>query len=101
VLPAAFVVHAARYAVVPHHDEGADVHAAQVSSVKQLSVTLSHPTAGIASIRLDIPRKGPAHYELLGQQLPAAGTWKTRVTARVSEFAEYTARTTLRIRPSD
>jgi hypothetical protein len=88
VLPAAFVVHAARYAVVPHHDEGADVHA-------YLS------TAGIASIRLDIPRKGPAHYELLGQQLPAAGTWKTRVTARVSEFAEYTARTTLRIRPSD
>jgi copper transport protein len=71
---------------------------AQVSRVRQLTVTMSNAKAGIAPIALDIPRKGVAHYELLGQQLPASGDWKTVVTARVSDFDEYTAKTTLRVR---
>ena len=71
---------------------------AQISRVRQLTVTMSQTKAGIAPITLPIRRKGPAHYELLGQQLPAAGDWKTAVTVRVSAFDEYTARTTLRIR---
>ena len=71
---------------------------AQISRVEQLTVTMSNAKAGIAPIALDIPRKGVAHYELLGQQLPAAGDWRAVVTARVSEFDEYTAKTTLRVR---
>jgi copper transport protein len=71
---------------------------AQIDRVQQLSVRLAQPDARIAPIDVDIPRKGPAHYELLGQPLPKAGTWKVRVTARVSAFDEYAANTTLRIR---
>ena len=71
---------------------------AQISRVKQLTVTLAQPKAGIAPIDLDIPRKGVAHYELLGQPIPVAGNWTTTVTVRVSAFDEYSAKTTLRIR---
>lgn len=71
---------------------------AQISKVEQLTLTLSQAKAGIAPIELGIPRKGVAHYELLGQPLPAAGDWKTVVTARVSDFDEFAARTTLTVR---
>ena len=39
--------------------------------------------------RLDIPRKGPAHYELRNSTLGVRGTWAATITARVSEFDEY------------
>ena len=47
------------------------------------------PETRIGPIELEIPRKGPAHYELLDEALGVPGTWDVRVDARVSEFDAY------------
>jgi copper transport protein len=64
---------------------------AQVDRVKQLTVRLTQPEKDIGPIKLDIPRKGPAHYELLDQALGVPGRWEVTVDARVSAFDAYTA----------
>jgi copper transport protein len=71
---------------------------AQVDRVEQLTVRLTEAEDGIGPITLDIPRKGPAHYERRGVALGVTGTWDLEVTARVSEFDEYAARTRFELR---
>lgn len=71
---------------------------AQVDRVEQLTVRLVQRDKGIGPITLDIPRKGPAHYELRSSNLGVAGTWEATVTARVSAFDEHVARTRFEIR---
>jgi copper transport protein len=73
---------------------------AQVDRVKELTIRLVQSDRGIGPITLRIPRKGPAHYELRNSALGVAGTWEARVTARVSKFDEYSARTTFKVRPA-
>ena len=70
----------------------------QVDRVEELTVRLVEREKGIGPIVLDIPRKGPAHYELLNATLGVAGTWDATVTARVSEFDEYSAKTRFEVR---
>ncbi len=71
----------------------------QVGRVQELEVRLEHRERGIGPITLDIPRKGPAHYELLrAGALAVPGTWHARVSARVTEFDEHTASTTFEVR---
>jgi copper transport protein len=71
---------------------------AQVDRVKQMTVRLVQRDKDIGPIRLDIPRRGPAHYELLDQALGVPGTWEVQVDARVSEFDAYTAATEIEVR---
>lgn len=71
---------------------------AQIDKVEQLTLSLTQPDRDIGPIRLEIPRKGPAHYELLDQALGVPGTWDIRVDARVSDFDAYTAQTQIDVR---
>ncbi len=71
---------------------------AQVDRVEQLTVSLVQRERAIGPIALDIPRKGPAHYELRGATLGVPGTWEAVVTARVSKFDEYSAGTAFEVR---
>ena len=72
---------------------------AQIDRVEQLTVALVQRDKGIGPLTLDIPRKGPAHYELRNSNLGIGGTWDATVTARVSEFDEYAAKFRFEIRP--
>lgn len=72
---------------------------AQIDRVEQLTVKLVQPEKDIGPITLDIPRKGAAHYELRNSTLGVRGTWQATVTARVSEFDEYSAQTEFEVRP--
>ena len=71
---------------------------AQVNRVKELTVRLTQPEKDIGPITLDIPRKGPAHYELLDQALGVPGRWEVAVDARVSAFDSYTAEADIEVR---
>ena len=72
---------------------------AQIDRVEQLTVTLVQPDRQIGPITLDVPREGPAHYELRNSSLGIRGTWDATITARVTDFDEYTAKTTFEVRP--
>ena len=72
---------------------------AQIDRVKELTVKLVQREKNIGPITLDIPRKGPAHYELRNSTLGVRGTWDATITARVSDFDEYSATTTFTVRP--
>ena len=71
---------------------------AQVDRVEEMTVRLVQPEKGIGPITLDIPRKGPAHYELRNATLGVDGGWEATVIARVSDFDEYAARTRFEVR---
>jgi copper transport protein len=70
----------------------------QVSRVQQMTVRLTQRDKGIGPIKLSISRKGPAHYELLNSPIGVPGTWQAELTARVSDFDEYSVRTMFKIR---
>jgi copper transport protein len=72
---------------------------AQVDRVKELTVRLRQRERGIGPITLDIPRKGPAHYELRDSPLGVPGEWEATITARVSDFDAHIARTRFEVRP--
>ena len=72
---------------------------AQIDRVEELTVRLVQRDKRIGPITIDIPRKGPAHYELRNSALGVRGTWEATVTARVSEFDEYAAKTEFEVRP--
>jgi len=72
---------------------------AQIDHVEQLTVKLVQHDKNIGPITLDIPRKGPAHYELRNSTLGVRGTWDATVSARVSDFDEYSAKTEFEVRP--
>jgi copper transport protein len=71
---------------------------AQVDRVKQVTVRLNQPEKKIGPIKLRIPRKGPAHYELLGQALGVPGKWEAEIDVRISRFDQHTAETTFELR---
>jgi copper transport protein len=67
----------------------------QVDGLKEVQLRLTQPERRIGPIVVRVPRRSFAHYELRGLTFGTAGTWRIRVQARVSEFDEYTADTTL------
>ncbi len=71
---------------------------AQVDRVEELRVELVQRDADIGPITLDVPRKGPAHYELRDAMIGVDGRWEATVTARVSEFDEFSATTEFEVR---
>jgi copper transport protein len=71
---------------------------AQIDTVKEVTVRLTKPGDQIPPIKLKIPRKNVAHYELLDQPIGISGSWNLEVTARVSNFDAYTATTQVEIR---
>ena len=70
----------------------------QINRVKQLTVRLTQQDKDIGPITLDIPRKSPAHYELLDQALGVPGEWDVAVDARVSAFDVYSAEAEIEVR---
>lgn len=72
---------------------------AQVDRVEELTVRLVQPEKEIGPILLDIPRKGPAHYELRNSTLGVRGTWDVTITARISEFDAHAVRMQMEVRP--
>jgi copper transport protein len=71
---------------------------AQIDRVEQLTVRLVQRDKGIGPITLDVPRKGPAHYELRNSTLGVRGAWNATIVARVSDFDEYSAKTEFEVR---
>jgi copper transport protein len=71
---------------------------AQADRLKEVTVRLTQREDGIGPITLKIPRKGPAHYELLDQALGVPGNWDVAVDARVSEFDAFSATTDIEVR---
>jgi copper transport protein len=71
---------------------------AQLDKVEELTVRLTQEEESIGPIKVEIPRKGPAHYEKLDEALGVPGTWEVQVDARVNEFDAYTARDTFEVR---
>ena len=71
---------------------------AQVDRVKEVTVRLTQRDKGIGPLTVPIPRKGPAHYELLAGALGVKGTWRAEVDVRVSDFDQYTAKTSFEVR---
>ena len=71
---------------------------AQIERVEEVTVRLTNSEEEIPPIKLKIPLKNAAHYELLDQPIGITGNWNVRVTARVSDFDAYTATTQVEIR---
>jgi copper transport protein len=70
----------------------------QIDRVKEMSLRLTQREKGVGPITLDIPREGPAHYELRNSTLGISGGWEGTVTARVSEFDEFSGRIKFEVR---
>jgi copper transport protein len=62
---------------------------AQFAATKELTVTASLPAKGIGQLPLKANLAGPGHYVLSSAQLSPGGSWRLRITDRVSEFDEY------------
>jgi copper transport protein len=71
---------------------------AQIDRIEELTVSLTQEDKGIGPIKVEIPRKGPAHYEQLDEALGVPGTWQVRVDARVNDFDAFSARDTFEVR---
>jgi copper transport protein len=71
---------------------------AQWTAAKELTVTASLPARGIADLPVAMNHAGPGHYVAQQTALPATGNWRVKVAARVSDFDEYQATVTVRIR---
>jgi copper transport protein len=71
---------------------------AQVDRVEEMTVSLTQPDKGIGPIELDVPRKGPAHYERLDEALGVPGSWDVRVDVRVDDFTAYSERDRIEVR---
>jgi hypothetical protein len=105
-LAGALGVHQGRYLFAPqeHEHELAGVHgylpwitpalgALVFLAVVQLVARLDRVSPTTYS---ELPRARALRNSALGM----AGTWEARVTARVSKFDEYSARTTFKVRPA-
>jgi copper transport protein len=71
---------------------------AQIDRVEEMTVSMTQPEKGIGPIKLEIPRKGPAHYERLDEALGVPGRWEARVDLRVDDFTAYSARDAFEVR---
>ncbi len=62
---------------------------AQYAKAKELTVTATLPDKQIGPLPLEVEPAGPGHFIVAGALLNAPGTWKLEVTARVSEFDQF------------
>jgi copper transport protein len=60
--------------------------------VKELTLRLSMPDKGIGPLKVKLKRQEAGHYQAPAQSLPATGTWRMELDARVSQFDQYTAK---------
>jgi copper transport protein len=68
-----------------------------VSRVADLTLELRQPAKHIGPLRFDARRIAPGRYERTGVNLAVAGTWRAALTARVSDFDEFTGETDLKV----
>ena len=61
----------------------------QYDRVKEFTAAASLPSEHVADVPVHFHRAGPGHFVSMGASFPIAGDWKLRVTARVSDFDEY------------
>ena len=66
--------------------------------VYAISATMALPSAGVEPISLKLLRAGPNHFQVLGADLPVAGTWRLTVQVQLDEFTEESATGATRIR---
>ena len=66
--------------------------------VYSISATMALPSAGVEPIALKLLRAGPNHFQVLGADLPVAGTWRLTVQVQLDEFTEESATGVIRIR---
>jgi copper transport protein len=71
---------------------------AQINRVEEMTVSMTQRDKGIGPIKLEVPRKGPAHYELLDEALGVPGEWEARVDVRVDDFTAYSGREEIEVR---
>lgn len=71
---------------------------APFTGTRQLTVTATQPDKGIGPLPLRAEKAGPGHFVVSQAVLGAPGTWKVRVTDRVSAFDEYDRTVDVRIR---
>jgi copper transport protein len=64
---------------------------APFAGTKELTVEASLPGKGIGPLKATVHRAGPGHYVADAMVLAPAGTWRLRVTDRVSDFDQHTA----------
>ncbi len=62
----------------------------QFAATKELTVTAELPGKHIGPLPLRANLSGPGHYTLNSAELTPGGTWDIQITARVSEFDQYT-----------
>ena len=71
---------------------------AQYTKTKQLTVNATLPDKHIGPLVLDARHTGPGHYTIPAAVFGTAGTWRLLVSARVSDFDEYTRDFDVKIR---
>jgi copper transport protein len=90
--------------VDPARHGPADIHvyvlssSGQVRDIPELRLELSLPAADVGPLSVPLERAGPGHYAAYGFDLPLAGTWTITAAARVDNFREVRARTTMEVR---
>ncbi len=55
-------------------------------TVKEVTVVLSNPAAGIESLRRDAVRFSDAHWRVAGVRVPVAGRWRVQVELLIDDF---------------
>jgi copper transport protein len=71
---------------------------AQFRGTKALRVALSQPDKDVGPIAVPAQLSGPGHYTVSGAPFGLRGTWRVRVSDRVSDFDEYVATVEVPIR---
>ena len=71
---------------------------AQFTGAKEVTVQASQPAKSIGPLTLRTDHTGPGHYTVTGAQLGVPGTWLVQITARVSQFDEYTKTVNVHVR---
>ena len=61
----------------------------QFTATKELVATADLPAKGIGPLPLQANLAGPGHYAFNSAELSPGGTWKIKITDRVSEFEEF------------
>ncbi len=62
---------------------------AQFTATRELRATAKLPSKGIGPLPLSANLAGPGHYILSSAVLSPGGTWDIEITARISEFEEF------------
>ena len=71
---------------------------AQFTGAKEVTVQARQPAKAIGPLTLRTDHTGPGHYTVTGAQLGVPGTWLVQITARVSQFDEYTKTVKVHVR---